>query len=78
VNIGPLRISPFHVFDSTDSEQLECLLDIVLYFFWDALLLTCDPRALTTSERARTRSRTPWAMRSSGHRRASDTRRPSP
>jgi hypothetical protein len=33
---------------------------------------------LTTSERARTRSRTPWAMRSSGHRRASDTRRPSP
>jgi hypothetical protein len=40
----PLRISPFHAFESGDSEQLECLLDLVLYFSWDALLVTCEPR----------------------------------
>lgn len=28
--------APGHIFDSSDRNELECVLDLVLYFFWDA------------------------------------------
>ena len=34
-----LSEAPYHLLSSSDRVHLECLLDIVLYFFWDAVLL---------------------------------------
>lgn len=34
-----LNEAPFHLFGEPDSTELECLLDLVLYFVWDAILL---------------------------------------
>jgi hypothetical protein len=31
--------APFHLFTEADSAELECLLDLALYFFWDAILI---------------------------------------
>jgi hypothetical protein len=33
-----LASAPGHIFGSSDLEELECVLDLVLYFFWDASL----------------------------------------
>jgi len=33
-----LRDAPGHIFDNKDLPQIECLLDVILYFYWDALL----------------------------------------
>jgi hypothetical protein len=35
-----LAEAPYHLFSALDREQLECLLDIVLFFFWDVLVLS--------------------------------------
>jgi hypothetical protein len=34
----PIHDAPGHVFSESDLPQLECLLDLALYFFWDATL----------------------------------------
>jgi hypothetical protein len=34
-----LRDAPGHIFDDKDLPQIECLLDLILYFYWDALLI---------------------------------------
>ncbi len=34
----PLHVAPGHLFQERDSQEVECLLDLVLYFFWDASL----------------------------------------
>lgn len=34
-----LMEAPFHVFSSQDAQSLESLLDLTLYFYWDAILL---------------------------------------
>jgi hypothetical protein len=34
----PLHAAPGHVFTGSDLKQLECLLDLTLYFCWDSLL----------------------------------------
>jgi hypothetical protein len=34
-----LREAPFHLFTGSNSVELECLLDLTLYFFWDAILI---------------------------------------
>lgn len=34
----PLSAAPGHVFSGTELEQLECLLDLDLYFSWDSIL----------------------------------------
>jgi hypothetical protein len=34
----PIHAAPAHVFDGSDLVQLECLLDLALYFYWDSLL----------------------------------------
>lgn len=31
--------APGHLFDNADLDRLECLLDLVLYFYWDAILI---------------------------------------
>lgn len=31
--------APGHVFESEDRSELECMLDIILYFLWDAVLV---------------------------------------
>jgi hypothetical protein len=33
-----LRDAPGHIFDGKDLPQIECLIDLILYFYWDALL----------------------------------------
>jgi hypothetical protein len=33
-----IQAAPGHIFDESDLEQLECLLDLALYFYWDACL----------------------------------------
>jgi hypothetical protein len=35
----PLQDAPFHVFTEPDSHDVECLLDLALYFFWDVIVL---------------------------------------
>jgi hypothetical protein len=35
----PLHEAPGHVFDGASIEEIECILDLSLYFFWDATLL---------------------------------------
>ena len=35
----PLHAAPGHVFADSDLREMECLLDLALYFFWDASLL---------------------------------------
>jgi len=35
-----IHAAPGHIFDGSDLPQVECLLDLALYFFWDATL--CD------------------------------------
>jgi hypothetical protein len=35
----PLHDAPFHIFTEADATELECLLDLALYFFWDAILI---------------------------------------
>src|SRR6266849_7658506 len=34
----PIHVAPAHVFSGSDLTQLECLLDLALYFFWDSIL----------------------------------------
>jgi hypothetical protein len=34
----PIQTAPAHVFDGSDLTQLECLLDMALYFYWDSTL----------------------------------------
>ncbi len=34
-----LQDAPFHLFTGSNSVELECLLDLILYFFWDAILI---------------------------------------
>jgi hypothetical protein len=34
----PLDAAPGHVFNNSDLTQIECLLDLTLYFSWDSLL----------------------------------------
>jgi hypothetical protein len=34
----PLHAAPGHVFSESDLKQVECLLDLALYFYWDSLL----------------------------------------
>lgn len=34
----PLHAAPGHVFSESDLKQIECLLDLALYFYWDSLL----------------------------------------
>lgn len=34
----PIHAAPGHVFDGTHLTQLECLLDLALYFYWDSIL----------------------------------------
>ena len=34
----PLHAAPGHVFSGSDLKQVECLLDLALYFYWDSLL----------------------------------------
>jgi hypothetical protein len=34
----PIHDAPGHIFSESDLPQLECLLDLSLYFFWDATL----------------------------------------
>jgi len=38
--------APFHLFDNRDLVQLECLLDIALYFFWNVVLITPDANVI--------------------------------
>lgn len=38
----PLDEAPFHVFGRDDYASLESLIDLVLYFFWDAILLDAE------------------------------------
>ena len=35
-----LEEAPFHVFNKADKKELECLLDLAMYFFWDAFLIS--------------------------------------
>lgn len=35
----PLGAAPGHLFEDSDIRELECLLDLVLYFFWSASLI---------------------------------------
>ena len=35
----PIHAAPGHVFDGSDLTQLECLLDLALYFYWDSILI---------------------------------------
>jgi hypothetical protein len=45
-----IREAPAHVFDGSDLTQLECLLDLALYFYWDSVLIQGDKRvAVKTS-----------------------------
>jgi hypothetical protein len=34
----PLHAAPGHVFSGSDLKQVECLLDLALYFYWDSVL----------------------------------------
>lgn len=34
----PIHAAPAHVFSGSDLTQLECLLDLALYFYWDSIL----------------------------------------
>jgi hypothetical protein len=34
----PLHAVPGHVFSGSDLKQVECLLDLALYFYWDSVL----------------------------------------
>lgn len=34
----PIHETPGHVFDQSDLQQIECLLDLALYFYWDTSL----------------------------------------
>lgn len=38
--VRPISEAPGHVFESADRSELECMLDIILYFLWDAILVT--------------------------------------
>jgi hypothetical protein len=31
--------SPGHIFEQSDLQYLECLLDLALYFYWDSILI---------------------------------------
>jgi hypothetical protein len=33
----PLHAAPGHVFSESDLKQVECLLDLALYFYWDGV-----------------------------------------
>jgi hypothetical protein len=37
----PIHAAPGHVFGESDLWDVECLLDLVLYFYWDATLFEC-------------------------------------
>jgi hypothetical protein len=34
-----INAAPGHIFDESEAEKLECLLDLAFYFYWDASLL---------------------------------------
>lgn len=35
----PLRAAPGHVFEDADVREMECVLDLALYFFWDVSVI---------------------------------------
>ena len=41
--------APAHIFDESELQQIECLLDLALYFYWDAFLFNKGTLAFTTS-----------------------------
>lgn len=44
-----VRSAPGHVFRQTDRREVECLLDLVLYFFWDASIVAAGSMWLQIS-----------------------------
>lgn len=45
----PIQAAPGHVFDQSDLQQIECLLALALYFYWDASLFNGADIAVKTS-----------------------------
>lgn len=43
-----LRVAPCHLFGSSDVEAVECLLDLALYFSWDAVLYAPSGKVLVS------------------------------
>jgi hypothetical protein len=44
-----IRLAPGHVFDASDLDEIECLLDLALYFFWDAVIFVGQGAAVQFS-----------------------------
>lgn len=44
----PLQDAPGHLFHAIERDDLECVLDLCLYNFWDAILVTSEASSLVT------------------------------